>query len=188
VQVIELEQIPNGPKIFKIASHLDNRGTFDVLFEDTAIRHEFPGFPKLEQVNMIRAFKSSLRGFHGTKNDSNHWKIVTCISGRVKEAYLDIRPKSATFGKVAAIELNGMQRELIVVPPGFAHAMESLEENSIIIYATNVTYLNQREIDIFPLDSACLGLWSIDTILSERDLKAPTFKNLLDLNFFEERQ
>ena len=92
MQVIELEQIPNGPKIFKIASHLDNRGTFDVLFEDTAIRQEFPSFPKLEQVNMIRAVKSSLRGFHGTKNDSNHWKIVTCISGRVKEAYLDIRP------------------------------------------------------------------------------------------------
>lgn len=188
MQVIELEKIPNGPKIYKIASHLDNRGSFDMLFEDTSIRHDFPSFPRLEQINMIRAAKSSLRGFHGTKDGSNHWKIVTCISGSVKEAYLDLRPKSATFGKVASIELNGVQRELVVVPPGFGHAVESLEENSIVIYATNVAYLNQREFDIFPLDTAWKELWSEDTILSERDLKAPTFKRLLESNFFTEQQ
>jgi dTDP-4-dehydrorhamnose 3,5-epimerase-like enzyme len=132
------------------------------------------------QWNCIRAKQTSVRGFHGASEPEGHWKVLTCLAGRIRDAYLDIRPQSETFGCVAHIDLDQDNGKLVMIPPGFSHAFESLSSESIVLYGTNIEYTNQKEIDVSPVDDKWRQIWENPQLMSNRDLNASTFDKLLE--------
>jgi dTDP-4-dehydrorhamnose 3,5-epimerase-like enzyme len=185
MSVINLESFQNGPKILEIPKFSDLRGSFEILFELNKITENETNFPNIIQWNCIRAKQTSVRGFHGAKESAQHWKVLTCVSGKIRDAYLDIRPQSKTFGCVGHIDLEQENSKLIVIPPGFAHAFECITPESLVIYGTNIAFDDQTEIDISPIDFRYRAIWENAKLLSDRDMRSATFANLEKLGTFE---
>ena len=185
MSVIDLDSFPNGPKILEILNFSDLRGSFEILFQFNQIIEIEPSFPNIIQWNCIKAKQTSVRGFHGAKESAAHWKVLTCVTGRIRDAYLDVRPQSETFGSIAHIDLDQENPRLVLVPPGFAHAFECLSPESLVIYGTNIAYIDQREIDISPLDSRWRKIWENPKLLSDRDMRSDSLATLIKLGTFE---
>lgn len=172
---IGIEEITNGPRIFVRKRHVDPRGSFEMAIELEILKAFFPNMPNFQQVNILTNNKGALRGFHGSDESENHWKVVTTISGSVREAFLDIRKKSNTYGKVSFIDLDHNSNCTIVIPPGFAHGVQSHEDNTIIMYATNISYELNKEEFFHPISSIWENLWEKPLIISEKDKNAKVF-------------
>jgi len=178
MDIKNLSKFNLGPKEFPIPRFNDSRGSFEVLFDQGIVEKHFSQFPELKQWNIIRAKKNSLRGFHGAKESENHWKVVSCLAGEVREAYLDIRPSSINFGEVVFFNLNAKNLTYVVIPPGFAHAFESLIDNTVVLYGTNILHANQNEIDISLFNKRWSEIWSSPVLISDRDKKSLDFDTL----------
>src|SRR5207244_6849217 len=61
-------------------------------------------------------------------------KLVRCIAGAILDVVVDVRIGSPTLGDHVAVELRGRNYKIIWVPPGFAHATFTLEDDSIVLY------------------------------------------------------
>jgi dTDP-4-dehydrorhamnose 3,5-epimerase len=180
METINLSDFKDGPKIFPLKSFEDSRGSFSMIYQISELRKMYSDLPEFGQLNVIRAKNSSLRGFHGALEAASHWKLITCLAGEVIEGFLDIRSTSQSFGLVATSKFRGSDPKIIVIPPGFAHAFQSVSDETISIYATNIDYKDQVEIDIQVLDGDWANLWQASPILSQRDKEAPTLETLIE--------
>ena len=66
----------------------------------------------------------------------------------------------------------------LVIPPGFGHAVQSLTEDSLTIYGTNIEYKNNAEFEVNPIDGNWSLNWIQPTIVSDRDRMAPKLNDL----------
>lgn len=181
-----MELLPNGgPSVFVNEVHIDTRGSFEMLIQETELRRYFPEMPNMKQVNLISGNLNSLRGFHGARNEEQHWKIVTCIKGRVRDAVLDLRLAAPTFGEISFVDIDANDHKIVVIPPGFGHAVQSLTDGSLNLYATNIEYASNNEFEIYPFDNKWQNIWSENSTLSRRDINAPKFENLVKDGFFK---
>lgn len=179
VNIEEFDDLSVLPQVFDIFRYPDERGVYSVLVQSNIIRKSVAEFPSIEQINLIRTHKHSVRGFHGSNIEKNHWKIVTCISGKVKDVILDVRRNSKTLGKIHSIELAEETHLCLLIPPGFAHAVEGLENISEILYGTNITYNDNEEFEINPIDVRWKKIWNEEPILSARDKNAESFASFM---------
>ena len=98
-----------------------------------------------------------------------------------KQAAIDIRKKSDTFGKFIQIELNENKSETLFLPAGVAHGFLSLSD-SILLYLVSGTYLKEFERGI-NYKSIDLHLPEEPSIINERDINWPNFK---EAEYYEE--
>ena len=176
----EVEELfNNGPVVLPREKYLDHRGSFEMIFEDSAVREIYPEFPKLLQVNALWANYGAIRGVHAAAKRENHWKVVTCVFGSVREAVVDLRTGSASFGEMRSLDISELEPSTLVIPPGFGHAVQSLSQRSLVVYGTNVEYENNREFEINPMDEKWIEYWNEPIILSERDRLAPSLNEFL---------
>jgi len=146
-----------------------------MAFEFKEIRDQVPDFPDIQQINLLHGAEGSIRGFHYSGMDQKHWKIITPISGQVRDAFLDLRDTSETYGLAGYIDLKPEDGISVVIPPGFAHGVQTLSHSSITVYGTNIWYKENKEKAINPMKSGLSQIWNKSTVLSERDLQAPYF-------------
>ncbi len=177
--VDKLSDFIGGPVIIEGPIFKDFRGEFRTIYAESLVLASYQEIPKFSQTNLIRGEYGALRGFHAGTIRSNHWKAVSCIQGEVLEAFLDLRPESSTFGQVRTHLASGVRNELIVIPPGFGHGMQSITSNTISVYSTNVEYKDQEEIDVNPLSQEYLNFWINPLIISQRDKKSKTISELI---------
>ena len=160
------------PKVFK-----DGRGFFVETykrgdFEKGGISADFV------QDNHSRSAKDVLRGLHFQKGKHAQGKLVRCAGGRILDVAVDIRKKSKTFGKWAALELNGTEAHMLYVPPGFAHGFLVLSDFAEIIYKCTREYAPAAEAGIIWNDPRLNIPWPVKTpMLSEKDKVYPTLEN-----------
>ena len=136
------------------------------------------------QDNHSMSKKGVLRGMHFQLKHPQG-KLVRVISGRVFDVAVDLRLSSPTFGKWYGIELscdNGLQ---FYIPPGFAHGFLALEENAHFFYKCTDFYYPNDELGIKWNDKDVGIQWPIhqveEIIISDKDRKLPTFKELKEL-------
>lgn len=175
MDVYPLGPFDDGPFLVKRMRHIDNRGSFEMAFEFERIRDLKPKFPQIQQLNLIEGIHGSIRGFHWSELGHNHWKVLTVVSGAVRDAFLDVRTSSFTFGSCGYIDLDPESKVSLVIPPGFAHGVQTLSPKSSTIYATNVTYKKNEEKSISPVRSGLDEIWIKPYILSKRDSIAEGF-------------
>lgn len=167
-----------SPKVWSREVFKDKRGSFSMLFQYSKIREVTNTSLNFIQTNLIVSEPYSLRGWHFSPIEDNHWKIVTCIVGQVREAVLDVRPSSGTFGYASFVDFDATG-SVLLIPPGFAHAVQTLSSPSEIVYATTVAYEFSREISINPINQMW-PIWENLGSVSERDKLSPSFEEWQD--------
>jgi len=149
----------------------DDRGFFSRVFCSKELNavYEFGG---ISQVNQSFTKKrGTVRGLHFQNFPHAENKIVICIRGSIHDVVVDLRNNSPTFLKHYELELNDQNDEGILIPKGFAHGFQTLEDDCEIIYFHSEAYVPEFEGGLNPLDPSLNIEWPINiTCISERDM------------------
>ena len=152
--------------------HSDNRGLFNRIFcKDTFSKI---GLSKeIVQINQSITYKQgSIRGMHFQIPPKSEIKLVRCINGAVYDIIVDIRKNSPTFLKWVGVELSAKNMQMILIPEGFAHGFQTLEDYSEMLYL-HTTYYEPDFEGALNYNDPLLGLkWPLQvTEVSEKDRK-----------------
>ncbi len=130
----------------------------------------------VRQVNASHVSgRGTVKGLHLQLAPSHEYKIVTCVLGAVADVILDLRQDSASFGQYALFDLRAFDGRSLLIPPGVAHGMQNLHEESIVLYAHSDVYRPDLESGVHPLDESISIPWPLTPMnLSDRDKKLPT--------------
>lgn len=115
------------------------------------------------QDNHSRSSKGVLRGLH-YQLVRPQGKLVRVISGRAWDVVVDVRRSSMNFGKWAGFELSSDVKQLLWVPPGFAHGFMALEDETDFIYKCTDFYAPELERSILWSDPTLAINWPLDGI------------------------
>ena len=151
----------------------DQRGYFMEAYKETFIKENFSDIHFI-QDNESRSSYGVLRGLHFQKPPYEQTKLVRVIEGQVLDVAVDLRLKSATYGKWESVILSGDNKKQFLIPKGFAHGFVILSEYAIFSYKVDNPYSPNHEEGI-RYDNPKLNIdWKInnkDIILSDRDKK-----------------
>lgn len=170
---------PTLPEIIIIEPELfqDDRGYFTEMyhrakFENAGIKENFV------QDNRSHSRQGTIRGLH-YQLGRPQGKLIWTLSGKVFDVAVDIRRKSPTFGKWLGIMLSSENKKSVYIPPDFAHGFCVLSEEAEIFYKCTEFYSPENERTIRWDDPELAIEWPIENpILSDKDAKAPFFKDL----------
>lgn len=128
-----------GLKVIELDVFGDGRGRFFETYG--ARRYAQEGIHcAFLQDNVSVSARGVLRGMHWQTGRGAQAKLVCVLAGAVFDAVVDIRPGSATFGKVFTTELSAANGRQLFVPRGFAHGFLSLEDGTIFSYKCDNLY------------------------------------------------
>ena len=152
----------------------DERGFFTKIFSD--IDFKLLGWDKpISQVNYSYTLNAgSIRGMHYQLEPYSEDKLVVCLSGSVIDIAVDVRPNSATYLKNCSKTLSAGNNYSMLIPKGFAHGFQSLENNVALLYLHSATHSVEYERRINPLDPALNIKWPLAiTNISKLDQSSP---------------
>lgn len=109
-------------------------------------------------------------------------KLVRCISGRVYDVIVDLRPESETYGQWRGFELTAENTNSLLVPAGFGHGYLVLED-SVVSYKCAEVFFGEGDSGIMYNDPDIGIVWPFELIggkenliISEKDLNLMSFK------------
>ena len=132
------EPLP-GVKVLRPFVFEDARGNFVKPFHEEQLAAHGIAMTVREEFFSTSA-AGVLRGMHFQVPPHAHQKLVYCITGRVLDVVLDLRRESSTFGQAKGFELSAANRHVVHIPVGFAHGFLSQEDNSCLVYKTDVIH------------------------------------------------
>ncbi len=173
-----------GLFIFEPVVHGDDRGYFFEAFRQSVIEEECKLDLKFVQDNQARSIKNVLRGLHYQNNPVPQAKLIRVLEGAIWDVAVDIRKNSPTYGQWYGIELSAANKKQFLIPHGFAHGYSVLTDTAEVFYKCDNYYNKPCEGGMFYADPELNIDWKIDlsnAIVSEKDLKQPTFRNANNL-------
>jgi len=102
----------------------------------------------------------TLRGLH-YQLEKPQGKLVRVVSGNVFDVVVDLRKKSATYGKWGGVELSAQDHRQLWIPPGLAHGFLVLSETAELLYKTDDYYHPQSEVCLAWNDPAVGIEWQL---------------------------
>ena len=152
----------------------DDRGTFSRLFCERDLADAI-GSRKIVQVNRSLTFSSgTVRGMHYQNPPHLEMKLVRCTQGRILDIAIDIRAGSPTFLQWHAEELSPENSRMSILPEGFAHGFQALEDDSELLYLHTNFYKPESEGGILYSDPRIAISWPLPVInLTGRDQTYP---------------
>ena len=133
------------------------------------------------QDNQSMSTKGVLRGLHFQKHFPQG-KLVRVIKGEVFDVAVDLREGSKTYGQWHGELLTEENKKQFYIPEGFAHGFYVLSDTAEFCYKCTDFYHPGDEGGIIWNDSEIGIEWPLISgaplILSEKDKKWPTIKNL----------
>lgn len=160
-----IEQEIKGVWVIEPRRFGDARGYFMESFKQNEFR-KWVGEVNFVQDNESMSGRGVLRGLHFQRGDKSQAKLVRVSQGRVLDVVVDLRKKSATFGKHIAVELSQENARQLFVPRGMAHGFVVLSETAQFQYKVDNFYAPEAEMTL-KFDDPSLG---IDWILSAKEL------------------
>lgn len=157
-----------GVFVVSLDERIDSRGCFVRLFCDKAMSEIVRD--KIVNINMSsNKNRGTFRGFHMQKAPYSEVKIVKCVSGKIIDIALDLRPKSKTYGKTFQIELTASNNKMLIIPKGCAHAYLTLEDDSDVLYFVTEHYEPSSEVNILWSSIKDFDLPIQPLIISQKD-------------------
>lgn len=110
----------------------DERGFFMETFRQSEFE-EHCGNYQFVQDNHSKSKQGILRGLH-YQHAKPQGKLVRVTQGEVFDVAVDLREESPTFGKWVGVHLSEDNKQLLWVPPGFAHGFYVISEEAEFQY------------------------------------------------------
>jgi len=121
------------------------------------------------QDNHSRSVRHVLRGLHYQVQHAQG-KLVRVVAGEVFDVAVDLRRRSATFGRHVAVTLSAGDRRMLWIPPGFAHGFLVLSEAAEFLYKTTDYWYPEHERTLLWNDPALGIAWPVtQPILAPKD-------------------
>ena len=141
------------------------------------------------QDNESKSRKGVLRGLHfQTKHTQG--KLVRVTQGEVWDVAVDLRKGSPTYGQWEGVYLSAENKRQFYVPEGFAHGFVVTSEEAVFNYKCTDFYAPEYDSGLLWNDADVSIEWPLeglgDILLSEKDKKQKTLKELTDLPFVYE--
>ena len=161
------------PQLFK-----DDRGFFYESFNKKKLKKDINVV--FVQDNESKSKRGVIRGLHFQKHPHAQTKLVRCVDGKILDVAVDLRKNSKTYGKFFSIELSSENYKQLLVPKGFAHGFQVLSNGATVNYKVDEYYNPDLDFGIIWNDKDLSIDWNYDIkpILSSKDLKLKSFKNL----------
>ena len=163
---------------FKSEQHIDNRGCFVNIFrEGNDIDFKMHN---ILQVNLSsNSQKGTVRGLHFQKSKFAEFKKVFCLSGSIFDVIVDVRRDSPNFLRYKEFLLSSKGFDSVIIPKGFAHGFQTLEDNTQVLYLHTNVYNKENEFGINAQDPTLSISWPLEfTNISDRDLRLPMSKDM----------
>lgn len=155
----------------------DERGFFmetykESDFKENGIEYSFV------QDNHSRSKKGVLRGLHYQIEPKAQGKLVRVARGAVYDVAVDIRAGSPWYGKWVSAVLSEKNKHVLWVPPGFAHGVCVLEDDTELLYKATDVYSPETERGVVWNDPDLAIEWPLkDVSLSPKDAILPRLKD-----------
>jgi dTDP-4-dehydrorhamnose 3,5-epimerase len=157
----------------------DARGFFLETFQERKYR-EGGIAAAFVQDNHSRSMRGTLRGLHAQRTRPQG-KLIRVIEGEIFDVAVDIRKGSPTFRRWVGVTLSADDFRQCWVPQGFAHGFCVTSDVAEVEYKCTDLYDPADEIGFLWNDPDVGVRWPVaDPILSEKDARAPTLRDLLD--------
>jgi dTDP-4-dehydrorhamnose 3,5-epimerase len=163
-----------GAVLVDLTMHRDERGAFGRLYSGDLFRDAGIDL-EIAQVNLSRnPSRLTLRGLHTQLPPHEEPKLVQCISGRIFDVAVDLRPGSPTRGAVATAELSADADRLFYIPPGCAHGFLTLEPATTVLYYMGKAFVPGVGIGVRYDDPRFAIPWpALPELISDRDASYP---------------
>ncbi|XKF16216.1 dTDP-4-dehydrorhamnose 3,5-epimerase [Halomonas sp. BLK-85] len=167
------------PKVFG-----DERGFFMETFRQSEFEQHCGNYTFVQDNHSLSSH-GILRGLH-YQLEKPQGKLVRVTRGEVFDVAVDLRQKSPTFGQWVGATLSAENKQLLWVPPGFAHAFYVTSEEAEFQYKCT-DYYNPGDEYCIRWDDTMLAIdWPLvqgkPPRVSEKDAQGETFK---EASFFE---
>ncbi|GAA0916325.1 dTDP-4-dehydrorhamnose 3,5-epimerase [Rothia nasimurium] len=156
----------------------DERGRFVRTFCEDELTPIRPGI-HWQQANLSATHgRGAIRGMHFQHPPASELKLVRCLRGRVFDVAVDLRAGSPTFLQWHGEELSEDNERMLLIPEGFAHGFQLLEDHAELLYMHSAAYSPEHDGRI-RFDEPRVGIaWPLATgIVSARDLATPPLTN-----------
>ena len=158
------------PSVFE-----DDRGYFFESWNQQKFSEKGLDF-NFVQDNQSMSGAHVLRGLHFQTPPWEQAKLVRVIQGAVLDVVVDIRKNQPTYGRHFRLVMSGKLKNMLWIPPGFAHGFLTLEENTVFFYKCTRFYNRESEGAIAWNDPQLNIDWGIeDPIVSVKDKSAVLF-------------
>lgn len=168
----------NGLILLKPVVFKDDRGLFFESHNSSKFNDFINEKVNFSQDNISISKKNVLRGLHFQKPPMAQAKLVQVIKGSVLDVTVDIRVKSATYGKHYKVKLSDKNKLQLWIPEGFAHGFLALEDNTVFSYKCTSAYSKTDEMDLKWNDPLLDIDWGIKSPrISDKDELGASFQN-----------
>lgn len=118
----------------------DERGFFSEVWSRSSLSDAGFDLDFVQDNHSYSASKGVLRGIHYQLEPAAQDKLVRVTRGAVFDVAVDIRPRSATFGRWLGLTLSSDMWNQLLIPRGFAHGFVTLVEDCEVQYKVTEPY------------------------------------------------
>jgi dTDP-4-dehydrorhamnose 3,5-epimerase len=152
----------------------DERGCFTRVFcasHFAALGLDF--MPRQTSVSHS-AQRGTLRGLHFQRAPAGETKLVACVAGAAFDVVVDLRPTSPTYRAAVTTELHAADGTAVLIPPGCAHGLLTLTDDTVVLYHIDRDYDPARAAGARWNDPAFAIPWPFaPLVISTRDAAWP---------------
>lgn len=159
----------------------DERGFFMRVFDKKIFKENLIENIWVQENHSLSMEKHTLRGLHFQLPPYTEAKLIRVIKGKILDVYVDLRTDSKTFGQWGSTEISAKQKNMLLIPRGFAHGFLTLDENTEVSYKVDNYYTPDFESGIIWNDETLNINWNCnDPLLSEKDQNQQTLNQFLE--------
>ena len=160
----------SGVLLLTPSVYRDNRGAFFETYNQRFAAEA--GLPVVwPQDNFSLSKRNVVRGIHYQLTQPQG-KLVRVTHGAVWDVAVDLRRGSPSFGRHVAVELNGVDGQMLWIPAGFGHGFVVLSEVAGFAYKVTDYYFPAGERTIAWDDPDLAIPWPVsasDAVVSDKD-------------------
>jgi dTDP-4-dehydrorhamnose 3,5-epimerase len=156
----------------------DERGFFFESYNQRDFRQETGAVAAFVQENHSRSARNVLRGLHYQIRQAQG-KLVRVVVGEVFDVAVDLRKSSKTFGRWVSQVLSADNKQILWIPPGFAHGFLTLSDRAEVLYMCTDYYAPEHERCIAWNDADIGITWPLAgaPVLSEKDKRGAALRS-----------
>ena len=121
----------------------DSRGYFVETYNRRDLARADVDF--VQDNQSLSTQRGTIRGLHFQLAPEPQAKLVRVLAGAVFDVAVDLRQRSATYGRWCGATLTAAKGEQLFIPVGFAHAFCTLEADTMVAYKVDGFYNKAAE-------------------------------------------